>query len=64
MLILVGVHALSVVAIVRSEVCVHYDPDNLGCNIVEGLFGIGGQLFAVAIWGLLTWRYWFSQKIG
>jgi hypothetical protein len=62
MLILVGVHALSVVAIVRSEVCVHYDPDNLGCNVVEGLFGIGGQLFAVAIWGLLTWRYWFPQR--
>lgn len=63
MLALVGMHALSAIAIVQAEVCVHYDPDNLGCTIVEGIFGMGGQLFAVTLWGLLTWHYWMPRRV-
>ncbi len=60
MALLLGVHALSAIALTRAEICVHYDPDNIGCNVVEGIFGTGGQLFAVAIWVTLTWRYWLE----
>lgn len=61
MLVLLGVHALSAITITHAEICVYHDPDNVGCNVVEGIFGTGGQLFAVALWGLLTWRYWFPK---
>jgi len=62
MALLLGAHALSAIALTHAEICVHFDPDNVGCNVVEGIFGTGGQLFAVALWGLLTWRYWFPIK--
>ncbi|MCS7197291.1 MAG: hypothetical protein NZ930_01170 [Candidatus Bipolaricaulota bacterium] len=59
---LLGVHALSAIALTRAEICVHYDPGNMGCNVVEGIFGTGGQLFAVALWAVLTWRVWLPMK--
>lgn len=62
MALLLGVHALSAIALVYAEICVHYNPNNLGCSLVEGLVGTGGQLFAVALWALLTWRSWFPIK--
>lgn len=62
LLLLVGVHTLSVVALVQAEMCVHRDPENLACSVVEGVFGTGGQLFAVALWLLLTWRDWFPRQ--
>ncbi len=64
MLVLLGVHALSAITITHAEICVYHDPDNVGCNVVEGIFGTGGQLFSgdwlvpLMIWGLLG----FSHK--
>jgi hypothetical protein len=63
LLLLLGVHAASAIAIVHSEVCQHYDPSNLGCNWLEEVFATGGQLFSVVLWGLLTWRYWFPKPV-
>jgi hypothetical protein len=62
MILLLGIHALSAITLTHAEICLHYDPDNLGCNVAEGVFGTGGQLFAVALWVLLTWRSWLPRR--
>lgn len=55
-------HALSVIALMTAEYVTHVNPEQLGYIWLKMFIGLSGQLFAVALWGLLTWRYWLPSK--
>ena len=62
-LLLFALHVLSAVVIVRVTLCLHYDRENLFCKSLLVLFATGGQVFGVALWALLTWRYWLPSSV-
>ncbi len=57
------VHVLSTAGYFRAEFCFYLNPDNFLCNWLASFLSTGNQVFAIAIWGLLTWRYWFGKSV-
>jgi len=62
-LLLFVLHGLAAVVIVRVTLCLHYDRENVFCKSLLVLFATGGQVFGVALWALLTWRYWLPLPV-
>lgn len=55
-------HVLSAITLITAEYVTHVNPEQLGYAWLKIFVGLrGGQFFAVALWALLTWRYWLPQ---
>lgn len=54
-------HVLSVIALMTAEYMTHVNPEQVGYIWLKLFIGLSGQLFAVAIWAILTWRSWFPK---
>ena len=61
LLVVLG-HVFVMGALTRSMWCLSQSPRNFFCLSMLRMLYVSGQLFAVAIWGLLTWRYWFPAE--
>jgi hypothetical protein len=54
-----AVHVAAVIALVQTESCNH---DSAVCHLIRSNVYIGGQLFALALWALLTWEFWLQRQ--
>lgn len=61
LLLLFAIHVFSTIGYFRAEFCFYANPRNFFCNWSASVLGTGGPVFAVALWGLLTWHYWFPK---
>jgi len=55
------VHSLTIVGVVRAQYCYMIDRKDFWCIWVLRAVNTSGQLFAAALWALLTWRYWVGS---
>ena len=60
--LLVGIHVLSVSACVYGLGLLEHPGGFLGSSLPSAL-RLGAQGVSIALWGLLTWRYWFPDTL-
>lgn len=54
-------HVVAMAGLTRAMWCLTQSPKSFVCLTLLRLLYVSGQLFGAAIWGLLTWRYWFPS---
>ena len=58
LIVLLGLQTMTAILWAKTSFCLVKDPDDALCNWLFYAFVTGGQFYAIAIWGLLTWRVW------
>jgi len=59
--LLFGLHVLALLAMFRAHLVLVEQPTDLPARVAYGLAVTSGQLGAVALWALLTWRFWLGR---
>lgn len=62
--LLLAVQTLSLIALVRGQLCLVSSPGSFPCLWLLRSVYASGQLSAAALWALLTWRYWLPGIAG
>ncbi len=57
-------HVLAVLAMYWAYLVLRDEPRNLPYEVLYGLSVRSGQLIAVALWALFTWRFWIRPLAG
>jgi hypothetical protein len=60
-LVFVG-HVVVMAGLTRAMWCLVESPGDFVCLTLLRMLYVSGQLSGVAIWSLLTWRYWFPTQ--
>lgn len=60
--LLVMVQALSLVGLVRGQLCLAGSPGSFLCLWLLRLVYASGQLSAAVLWSILTWRFWLAEN--
>lgn len=55
------IHVLTIAAMTRSANCLSESPGTFFCVWVLSMASVSGQVSAVALWALFTWRYWIDR---
>lgn len=61
LLLLVVVHVLTMLGLAHSYL--RFETGGFGWRWLRWVLGRGSQILAVALWALLSWRYWFPQPL-
>lgn len=60
--LLVAVQALSLIGLVRGQLCLTNSPGSFACLWLLRLVYASGQLSTAVLWSLLAWRHWLPGR--
>lgn len=57
-------HVVTMIALLKSLICLHQDASDFACFWIQGVTLTSGQVMGVAVWALISWSCWFPRQTG